>query len=78
MKRLALVIALFVPVACTTTPTHEIAAIERPAPLNSVRVTVGDKQIPVTNATVPLHYSLDEPRSPARDHIRQLLLNAKI
>ena len=78
MKRLALAVALMLPAACATTTTQEVVAVERPAPLNTVQVTVGNRSIPVINATIPLHLSLDQPRSPAREHIRKLLLSADI
>lgn len=80
MKSLVLAAALILPAACatTTSDTTQLATIERPAPINTVQVTVGDRLIPVKNATIPLHYSLEQPQSPAREHIRQLLLNAAI
>ena len=78
MKRLALAFALLIPAACATTSTPEIAMIERAAPIGTAQVTIGSKSIPVTYATIPLHIALEEPESPVREHIRQLLLNAAI
>ena len=78
MKRLALAIALIVPAACATTSPLDTAMIERPAPIGTAQVMIGNTAIPVSYATIPLHNSLEEPESPVREHIRQLLLSAAI
>lgn len=79
MKRVAIALALMLPAACATSTTPAgITFAERPAPIEGVRVTVGERTIPVVVSTIPLDTSLREPDSPTRDHIRKLLLNAAI
>ena len=78
MKRFVLAVALMMPAACATTATPDIQLAERTAPVETVRVMVGGTSIPVAISTIPLHTELREPESPAREHIRQMLLNAAI
>ena len=77
MKRTVLSASLVVLVAgCASAPgtSATIAEQTRAAPIESVRVTVANVEIPVTVASIPLHSSLNQ-NSPTREHIRKLLLS---
>ena len=77
MKRTPLFAALLIAGGCAAT-TPVTADIEpRQAPIETVRVTVADVEIPVTIASIPLHTALQGPTSPAREHVRQLILSTR-
>lgn len=76
MKRLILATTFLLPIGCAGVPaTQQTASFEKPA-LESVRVTLAGTEIPVIISSRPLTAFETNQNSPAREHVRQLMLAA--